>query len=248
MGSGVGPHNRREGANTVRENQNVEWKESWRDDYLKWIGGFANADGGILEIGKNDKGQVVGITNIKKLLVDIPNKARDILGIVVDVDACTQNGKEFLRIVVPPYPYPISYRGEYHYRSGSTKLELKGIALDKFLLRKQGLHWDGVPIPSITVQSLDKDSLKHFRNRASLSKRLKSEMLKESDSNLIDKLHLRQGNHLKRAAFFSIRTRSASSWELSSKSPISGPTATFSSTTKSEAPSLLRSTGRWTCS
>ena len=22
------------------ENQNIEWKESWRDEYLKWICGF----------------------------------------------------------------------------------------------------------------------------------------------------------------------------------------------------------------
>lgn len=41
-------------------------------------------------------------------------------------------------------PYPISYKGQYHYRSGSTKQELKRAALDKFLLRKQGKHWDGV--------------------------------------------------------------------------------------------------------
>ena len=28
------------------ESQNVEYKRSWRDGYLKWICGFANADGG----------------------------------------------------------------------------------------------------------------------------------------------------------------------------------------------------------
>lgn len=28
------------------ENQNTEYKESWRDEYIKWICGFANADGG----------------------------------------------------------------------------------------------------------------------------------------------------------------------------------------------------------
>ena len=27
----------------MAENQNIEWKESWRDEYLKWICGFANA-------------------------------------------------------------------------------------------------------------------------------------------------------------------------------------------------------------
>ena len=35
----------------MREHQQVEWKESWRDEYLKWLCGFANADGGELVIG-----------------------------------------------------------------------------------------------------------------------------------------------------------------------------------------------------
>ena len=30
------------------ESQNIEFKESWRDEYQKWICGFANAQGGIL--------------------------------------------------------------------------------------------------------------------------------------------------------------------------------------------------------
>ncbi len=27
----------------MKEAQHIEWKESWRDEYLKWISGFANA-------------------------------------------------------------------------------------------------------------------------------------------------------------------------------------------------------------
>jgi len=38
----------------MRETQNIEWKENWRDEYLKWICGFANAEGGKLFIGIND--------------------------------------------------------------------------------------------------------------------------------------------------------------------------------------------------
>ena len=30
------------------EDQNTEWKESWHDEYLKWVCGFANAQGGIV--------------------------------------------------------------------------------------------------------------------------------------------------------------------------------------------------------
>jgi len=105
----------------IRENQNMEWKESWRDDYLKWISGFANAEGGVLTIGRDDRGKVVGLPDAKKLMEDIPNRVRDILGILVHVNLRDENGREFLEIVVEPYPYPVSYKGQYFYRSGSTK-------------------------------------------------------------------------------------------------------------------------------
>ena len=68
----------------MTESQNIEYKKSWRDEYLKWICGFANAQGGSIYIGKDDDGNVVGIKNAKKLLEDIPNKVRDILGIIPD--------------------------------------------------------------------------------------------------------------------------------------------------------------------
>lgn len=84
-----------------QENQNVEFKESWRDEYLKWICGFANASGGKIYIGVDDNGNVVGITKAKKLLEEIPNKVRDILGIIVDVNLKKDNDKEYLEVVRP---------------------------------------------------------------------------------------------------------------------------------------------------
>jgi ATP-dependent DNA helicase RecG len=142
-----------------KESQNTEWKESWRDEYLKWICGFANAQGGVLFIGKNDKGVVTGIDDAGKLLEEIPNKVRDILGIIVDVNLLAENEKEYLEILTEAYPYPISYKGQYHYRSGSTKQELKGAALDKFLLQKQGKRWEGVPVPNVGVTDLSEELL-----------------------------------------------------------------------------------------
>ena len=34
------------------ESQNIEWKQSWHDDYLKWICGFANAVSDRIILGK----------------------------------------------------------------------------------------------------------------------------------------------------------------------------------------------------
>ena len=45
----------------MAESQNIEWKESWRDEYLKWICGFANAGGGCIYIGVNDEERVIGV-------------------------------------------------------------------------------------------------------------------------------------------------------------------------------------------
>jgi len=47
------------------EHQHIEWKESWRDEYLKWVCAFANTQGGKLVIGKNDQGLTVGLPKIK---------------------------------------------------------------------------------------------------------------------------------------------------------------------------------------
>ena len=76
------------------ENQNIEWKETWRDEYLKWICGFANAQGGRLEIGRNDKGEVVGLDDSIKLLEELPNKIRTTMGIVADVNLLCENDLE----------------------------------------------------------------------------------------------------------------------------------------------------------
>jgi ATP-dependent DNA helicase RecG len=152
------------------ETQHIEWKETWRDDYLRWVCGFANADGGTLVIGINNKGRPVGIPNARRLLEELPNKIRDVLGIMVDVNLVKKSGKELVEIGVEPYPSPISYRGEYHHRSGSTKQELKGAALDRFLLRKQGR--DGAPVPRVGVRELSKNAFVLFRTLAKQSGRL----------------------------------------------------------------------------
>ena len=83
----------------MTENQNTEWKESWRDEYLKWICGFANAQGGKIYIGINDDGEIVGVEDSKKLLEDIPNKIRDILGIIADVNLLNFQDKEYIEIL-----------------------------------------------------------------------------------------------------------------------------------------------------
>lgn len=184
----------------MAEDQNVEYKESWRDEYLKWICGFANAQGGKIFIGVADSGEITGIENAEKLLEEIPNKVRDILGVMIDVNMLRKDEKVYLEIVVDPYPNPVNYKGQYHYRSGSTKQELKGVALDKFLLQKYGKHWDGVPVTRFKLDDLSDQAFALFRKLAAKSKRVAPDILKESNLNLLEKMKLVEDGALKRAA------------------------------------------------
>lgn len=181
------------------ESQNLEFKSAWRDEYLKWVCGFANANGGTIYIGKDDQGNIVDLPDAKKLLEEIPNKVRDTMGILVDVNLHQHKEGKFLEIIIEQYPYPVNYKGQYHYRSGSTKQELKGAALDKFLLLKRGKRWDGVPMPNISINDLTQETFEFFRKRAFSSQRVDEESLSESNEQLIENLQLKEDKFIKRA-------------------------------------------------
>ena len=184
----------------MAESQNIEYKESWRDEYLKWLCGFANAQGGTIYIGVDNAGNVVGVKDVKKLMEDIPNKIQSGLGIVADVNKHTKDGKDYLEIKVDPSSFPISYRGEFHYRSGATKQQLTGIALTEFITKKTGVRWEDVTVDGITVDDLDAESFKIFRREALRSKRMTEAELNISNEELLSKLKLLSNGKLKRSA------------------------------------------------
>ncbi len=63
---------------------------------------------------------------------DIPNKIRNAMGITVEVNLHEENEMHYIEIVTLPYSVPISLRGRYYYRIGSTKQELTGTSLNEF--------------------------------------------------------------------------------------------------------------------
>jgi ATP-dependent DNA helicase RecG len=73
------------------EDQNTEWKETWHDEYLKSVCGFANAQGGAIEIGRNNKGVITGVVSAERLLDELPKKIRATMGIVADVNLRRKN-------------------------------------------------------------------------------------------------------------------------------------------------------------
>ena len=183
----------------MKENQNIEFKEIWKDEYLKHISGFANSKGGKLYIGINDNGKVVGIDNSKKLIKEIPNKIKETLGIIVDATLLNENNLYYIEISINSYSFPISYKGKYYLRSGSNTHEVTGEELNNFVLKKVGTKWDNVIIPEATFDDISMEAINYFKEKAINNKRLSEEELNVSTDILLKKLGLYDGNNITRA-------------------------------------------------
>ena len=145
-----------------KECQDVEFKRIWKNEYLKWICGFANAQGAVMYFGVDDDHEVVGLKDSKRLLEDIPNKVVTTMGIVVDVNLYEQEGLEYIEVLIEPSNIPINYKGKYYYRSGSTMQELRGPALQQFILKKMGRSWDDICNEHATLDDLDRSAIDYF--------------------------------------------------------------------------------------
>ena len=184
----------------MQESQNIEWKEIWKDEYLKWVCGFANANGGKIFIGKNDKGEIIGLKNSKKLLENIPNKIQNHLGIICELILHNENEKQYIEILIKSQEVPISYKGRYHYRSGSTKQELKGASLNEFLLKKVGKTWEEALEPEAIFDDISDEAVKEFQYEAYQSQRYPLIKGETNYKNIFSNLRLYKNNALKRSA------------------------------------------------
>ena len=149
----------------MKECKNVEFKQSWRDEYLKTIAAFANSRGGEMLIGVDDKGNPVGVKDSKRLLEELPNKIRDGLGLIASVNTENFKDNEIIKIVVKPSFMPVSHGGKFYVRTGSTVQELRGNELIRFILKRQNMSWDALP-SEVGIEEVDMETIERFKTLA----------------------------------------------------------------------------------
>lgn len=172
------------------ENQNIEYKRIWSDEYLKWVCGFANAQGGRIFIGVDDDKTIYGLQDAHKQMEDIPNKIVALLGIVVDVNLHQKDGLDYMEVIVSPSNVPISYKGVFYYRSGATKQELKGPALQQFILKKMGRSWDEIICEGATLEHIDDEAVAYFVRKGIKAGRLPESAADDSTETILRNLDL----------------------------------------------------------
>lgn len=149
----------------MNESETAEFKENWRDEWLKVLSAFANTKGGRLILGSDDNGNVIGLGNWKRLLEDIPSKVRSKLGLTPSVRCDEIGGRKVIMVEMNRSQNPISYNGKYYKRSGSTTVEMSGSELAAFLMAKFGRTWDALPTET-NLQDIDMSTINFFKNIA----------------------------------------------------------------------------------
>lgn len=109
-------------------------------------------------------------------------------------------GKEWISISVDPQSHPVNYKGQYHYRTGSTKQELKGSSLNRFLLKKYGQTWDSVLLPEVGIGDLSERAFESFKQKAKTDNRIIVDLIETSNDLLLKRLHQEYDNLIKRSA------------------------------------------------
>ena len=172
------------------ENQNTEYKRIWKDEYLKWVCGFANAQGGKIYVGIGDDMTVVGVSHLHQQMEDIPNKIVSMLGIVPTVSHIGQEGKDIIAIDIEHSNIPISYKGTFYVRSGATNQELRGLALQQFLMKRFGRNWEDMPCYGATIEDIDPDAIRYFLKKGINEKRMSPESENSTPEEVISNLGL----------------------------------------------------------
>ena len=60
----------------MTESYHIEFKQKWKDEYLQYVSGFANAQGGTLFVGIDDSGNAVGVKDIDGDMLKIKDRIR----------------------------------------------------------------------------------------------------------------------------------------------------------------------------
>ena len=190
------------------EDQNIEFKESWNStELLKWVCGFANAKGGRMYIGVRDDGEVLGLSNSKKLMEDIPNAIVSAFGLYdAEVNLLRDGEKKYIEIVIPKSKVVLDYKGVPYIKIGTTLQTMKGDSFRQSVLSRGNLSWDAYTVDGISVDDLDEESFRIFREEATKANILSGVNLDDRLS-ILKELELIEDGKLTRAAVLLFHAR-----------------------------------------
>lgn len=127
------------------ETQTTEFKASFDKATIESLVAFANARGGTVLVGVNDKGLACGVTLGKETLNEWLGqiKAATSPALIPDMEAFTEQGKTVVVIRIGEFPVkPVNTRGRYFKRVASSNQQLGSAEIANLYMQSLQLSWD----------------------------------------------------------------------------------------------------------
>ena len=206
--------------NFTYENIDREFKELYVSDIKKTVVAFANTEGGILYIGINDAGEVVGLENIDDVMQQVANTLKDSIAPdimpFVKIRAVEKKERQIIEVLVQngtSRPYYIREKGlkpsGVYVRQGSSNQPLSDEGIRRMLVDSTGKSYEAMRSmqQELTFTVLEK----HFANHHLLLQEAQMRTLKLiGDDGLYTNLALllsEQCEHTLKVAVFQGTTR-----------------------------------------
>ena len=149
-----------------KEDQYSEFKTSFSEEVIVSLVAFANAQGGEVYVGVNDRGEAVGVSIGKETLAKWINeiKLKTDPSVIPDAEIEEINGKQIVVLRVQEYPVkPVSVKGRYYKRQQNSNHLLSASDIADMIMRSRNTSWDSYPRVGTTSQILSEDKIKKIR-------------------------------------------------------------------------------------
>jgi ATP-dependent DNA helicase RecG len=142
----------------IKETQHIEFKSSFNEGVIETLVAFANAKGGKVLVGVDDKGKPVknftlGKESVQNWINEIKMKTQPSL--IPDVEELLEDNKTVVSLHVQEYPVkPVSTRGKYYKRVGNSNHLLSAGEVTNMHLQTVNSSWDYYPRPGKTLADI----------------------------------------------------------------------------------------------
>lgn len=153
----------------AHEMQRLELKESFGAECIETACAFANAQGGRIVLGVDNKGDLVRSPLRFEALRDYENRIATATepSVAVDAEKVAFRGGEVVVLKVPENPLkPVAVKGRSFVRKGSVNHQMTPAEIAEAHLKSTGASMDAVFVPGATRADLDMDAVREYMRKA----------------------------------------------------------------------------------
>jgi len=189
------------------ESETLEFKKSlskWRE-IIKTVSAFSNTKGGLIIVGVDDNGKIVGVKVGKGTIEDLTNKilqnTEPRIYPEISLEDIDVENKKILTIKVERFPYDVVLAfGRPYKRVGKSTVKMAKDEYKRRILEihKKEVQFDGQPLADASLKDINEENLKAFVKKAKEKRNIDIEEF-ESSKSILRKLKLIKGDHITNA-------------------------------------------------